>query len=103
MSSRWPVRFVVAFAFLAGAGAGTGAESRSPALRASIGGSSLPEACRHQIVVEQDVDQPDIATFTVTGRKGLEFAGGVELGDDTSVETGPESPVSPMAALRPEV
>jgi phage protein D len=93
MSNQGPARLFVAFVFLAaGAGVGTGAESRRATLRVSIDGSSLPAASRHEVVVEQDVDQPDMATFTLTGRKGLEFAGGVELGDDASVETGPESP-----------
>jgi hypothetical protein len=93
MSNRGPARLFLVFAFLAaGVAAGTGAEITRAVLRASIGGSPLPEGSRHQIVVEQDVDQPDMASYTLTGRKGLEFAGGVELGDDASVETGPDSP-----------
>jgi uncharacterized protein len=92
MSSPGPARVLFVVAFLAAGAAGTGADLRLPTLRASIGGTSLPPASRHEIVVEQDLDQPDMAAFTLTGRKGLAFAGGVELGDDASVETGPDSP-----------
>jgi phage protein D len=93
MSNRGPARLFLVFAFLAaGVATGTGAEITRPVLRASIGGSPLPEGSRHQVVVEQDLDQPDMASFTLTGRNGLEFAGDVKLGDDASVETIPESP-----------
>jgi phage protein D len=93
MSNRGPARLFLVFAFLAaGVAAGTGAEITRAVLRVSIGGFPLPEGSRHEVVVEQDLDQPDMASFTLAGRKGLEFAGGVELGDDASVETGPESP-----------
>lgn len=93
MSKQRPARLFFACAFLAaGAGAGTGAEFARVALRASIGGSPLPAGSRHEVVVEQDLDQPDMARFTLAGRKGLEFAGGVELGHDASVVTGPDSP-----------
>jgi phage protein D len=93
MTKQGPARLFFACALLAGgAAAGTGAEIARVALRVSIGGSPLPEGSRHQVVVEQDLDQPDMASFTLTGRKGLEFAGGVDLGDDASVETGPDSP-----------
>lgn len=93
MSNPWPARVVVLSALVAGgAGAGVGAETARPSLQAAIAGSDLPGSSRHEILVDQDLAQPDMATFTLTGRKGLEFAGGVELGDDASVETGSEPP-----------
>jgi len=93
MSRQRPARLFFACAFLAaGVAAGTGAEAQVATLRASIGGSPLPEGSRHEVVVEQDLDQPDMATFTLAGRPGLAFAGGVELGDDASVETSLDPP-----------
>ena len=56
-------------------------------LLATVGGAPLPERMRYQIVVDQDLDQPDMATIVVAGRKGRDFAGGVQAGDDVSVGT----------------
>jgi len=57
-------------------------------LRASVGGVTLPEGVRHEIVVEEQVDQPPTARITVSGRKGQELAGVVKVGDDVKVESG---------------
>jgi phage protein D len=93
MTKQQPARLLLACALLAASvAAGTGAEARLATLRASIGGLPLPEGSRHEVVVEQDLDQPDMATFTLAGRQGLAFAGGVKLGDDASVETGLDQP-----------
>ena len=60
--------------------------------QASIAGSALPGGLRLDVVVEQDLDLPDMAALTVGGRKGREFAGGVKAGDDVAVLTDPASP-----------
>jgi phage protein D len=57
-------------------------------LRASVRGVTLPEGVRHEIVVEEQVDQPPTARITVSGRKGQELADAVKLGDDVKVESG---------------
>jgi Bacteriophage probable baseplate hub protein len=55
-------------------------------LLATVGESALPDRMRYEIVVEQDLDQPDMATIAVAGRAGRRFAGGVHAGDDAKVE-----------------
>jgi len=57
-------------------------------LRVSVGGVALPEGARHEIIVEEQVDQLATSRITVSGRKGLELAGVVKVGDDVKVESG---------------
>jgi len=55
-------------------------------LLATVSGASLPDRFQYEIVVDQDPDQPDMATIALAGRQGRDFAGGVNAGDDVKVE-----------------
>ncbi len=85
MGSTWRAPLVACVVSLAG-GLGLAGQERSR-LRASVGGSALPEGVRHEIIVEEQVDLPDASRITVGGRKGLEFADAVKVGDDVRVES----------------
>ena len=76
------------------AGGGRLAAEQPDRLRASVGGSALPQGTRHEIIVEEQVDQPASARITLAGRKGEEFAEAVVAGDDVKVESGPDSDVN---------
>jgi phage protein D len=68
------------------------ARGRVPArLRAIIHGADIPGSAHRQFVVEQDLDQPDMALLTLGGPAGLAFAAGVTAGDDVQIEAEPAS------------
>lgn len=82
MRSTFRPALCVGLALLAG-GARAETANRLPA---SVGGAALPTGIRHEIVVEQDLDQPDMARITLAGPRGHTFADERELGDDVKVE-----------------
>jgi phage protein D len=64
-----------------------GAEASRP-LRAVVGTAEVPGGLAHRIVVEQDVDQPDMALLTLPARAGREFAAALAVGDGIRIEPG---------------
>ena len=85
MSRTWSAYLVVSVVSLAG---GLGLAGQEPSrLRASVGGVALLEAVRQEILVEEQVDRPASSRIIVSGRKGLELAGVVKVGDDVKVES----------------
>ena len=90
MSRLGRARALASVCFLA-VGPASGAAAEANELRAFIGGSELPEAAGLRIVVEQDLDQPDLALISLGGRPGRRFAQGVSLGADVRVEPWPGS------------
>jgi Bacteriophage probable baseplate hub protein len=69
-------------------------------LRVRVGGRDLPAELGRQIVVDQDLDQPDMATVTLHGSAALAFVTGVAPGDALDVQA---EPASPMALFKGEV
>jgi phage protein D len=60
-------------------------------LRAFVALTELPADSSRQIVVEQDLAQPDMALVTLGGPAGLAFAARVRAGDDVQVVAEPAS------------
>ncbi len=62
MSRNWPAHLIACVVSLA---VGLGLAAQEPSrLRASVGGVALPEAVRHEIIVEEQVDQPETSRIT---------------------------------------
>ena len=58
-------------------------------LRATLAGADVPRSAVATILVDQDLDQPDMATIIVEGREGVRLANRLVAGDDVAIVVEP--------------
>jgi len=58
-------------------------------LRASLAGAEAPRNAVAKIIVDQDLDQPDMATIVVEGREGVRLANRLVTGDQVTIVVEP--------------
>ena len=60
-------------------------------LRATLAGADVPRSAVATILVDQDLDQPDMATIIIEGRKGVQLANRLVAGDDVTIVVEPRA------------